>query len=439
MQRGLRVAIKLIVTLIGLLGLAAVTSAAVRVLPVYVGKWQFSRDISTYARMISVRQGSTDRLRDAIFQAAQRESIPIKESAIKIEPGSSGTHIAVDYVAPVDFYFFRTDVPIHVQSPEKREVLTPFHRFGLSVIGFLAGIYWFFSGFILYWKFRLISDTSLTSIRGVAIGLVQIHGKARGEKIMTAPVSHQHCFLYKVDIDRWTANRGGSGRWVHCMTDTAGINFYLEDDTGRILIDPQDAEVDLREICKSEVSKNEHLLLGQGWKTQGQPPSGPGLPVPQTELRSYLRQVESGVDTGLSRGKDSPGKGFSKSNRKEPRRGLLFMPSRKLDVTILTKQNALSLDYSHSPGDYRLTEYCIVPEETYDVTGTCSLNPNCNEGPDRQIVAKGDNAPTFLISDKSNNDLKLTLSARARFHILGGGLLAVGSAAALLETLGLLF
>jgi hypothetical protein len=439
MQQGVRVATKLLAAVVGLLIVAAVVGATIRVLHVYVANWKFSQAISTQARIISVRNGSTVRLVDAIDQAAQRQGIRIKPADIKVEPGPEETRVSADYAAPIDLYFFQANLQIHVQYPEKKEFLSPFHRFGLSAAGLLFGIYWFFAGFALYWEFRLISDTPLAPIRGVAMGLVQIRGKAFGGRTLTAPVTQQPCFLYKVDIDRRSSGRGGSGRWTPCMTDTVGVKFFLQDETGRVLIDPQDADLDLREICKSEVSNNEHLLLGQGWKTEENPVSGPGLPVPQSELRRYIREVESGVDTGLSRGKDIPAHGFAKPRRTKTSRGISYFVSQILDAGLAPAKGTLSMDYSHSPGDYRLTEYCIVPEETYDVTGTCAVNPEAQDGPDRQIVRKGENAPMFLISDKTGNDLMLTLRARARLRIFGGGLLAVGSAAALLETLGFLF
>jgi hypothetical protein len=106
---------------------------------------------------------------------------------------------------------------------------------------------------------------------------------------------------------------------------------------------------------------------------------------------------------------------------------------------LVVRQGPLGVDYGHSPGDYRLTEYCIFPEETYDIMGTCAPNSQTKERSDQQIIAKGKNAPTFLISNKSEKDLERSLRGWAWWYVFGGGLLAVGCAAALLEAMGLLF
>ena len=439
MQRGAQVAIKLLVTVLGLLVVTAVIYAAVKVFPLYAANWKFKEAMFSYARVIHVEPGSTDRLHDAIYREAQRDGIPLDSQNIKVEVSHSGTQVTADYTAPIDLPFFQPQLIIHVQYPDEKQLFSPFNRFSLSSIGLILGIFWFFKGFAFFWKYRIIADTPLAPIRGVAMGLVQIRGKAVGEKTLTSPISNQACFLYKVDIDRWSAGRGGSGRWSHYLADVVGVNFYLEDESGRVLIDPLDAEYDLHETCKSEVSKSEYAMLGQMWKTEEQPGSIPGLPVSQTDLRSYVRQVESGVYTGLSRGKDWPARGAVKPRRVKPRRGIMYWFNLLFNSFLVAQQGPLAVDYGHSPGDYRLTEYCISPEEMYDITGTCTPNPGAKEGSDQQLITKGANDPTFLISNQSEKDLENTLRGRARLHIFGGGLLAVGCAAALLETIGLLF
>src|SRR2546426_3791861 len=39
---------------------------------------------------------------------------------------------------------------------------------------------------------------------------------------------------------------------------------------------------------------------------------------------------------------------------------------------------------------FRSTEYCIVPDEWYNVTGTCTENPRPKGEDDRNLVVKGD-------------------------------------------------
>jgi hypothetical protein len=89
-------------------------------------------------------------------------------------------------------------------------------------------------------------------------------------------------------------------------------------------------------------------------------------------------------------------------------------------------------------GRYRLTEYCLVSGQMYDITGTCAENPNPRDEYDRNIILKGTNEPTFLISSKTEKEFESSLRKRAVWMILGGAALAVVCLAIFLGKLGLL-
>jgi hypothetical protein len=89
-------------------------------------------------------------------------------------------------------------------------------------------------------------------------------------------------------------------------------------------------------------------------------------------------------------------------------------------------------------GRYRLTEYCLVSGQMYDITGTCAENPNPRDEYDRNIILKGTNEPTFLVSSKTEKEFESSLRKRAVWMILGGAALAVVCLAIFLGKLGLL-
>jgi hypothetical protein len=95
--------------------------------------------------------------------------------------------------------------------------------------------------------------------------------------------------------------------------------------------------------------------------------------------------------------------------------------------------------FSAAGGQYRLTESCIVPDGTYDITGTCMENPQPANEHDRNLIGKGQNEPTFLISSKAEKQLEHGLRRRAAGKIFGGAALSVVCAAVILAKLGLLF
>jgi hypothetical protein len=89
-------------------------------------------------------------------------------------------------------------------------------------------------------------------------------------------------------------------------------------------------------------------------------------------------------------------------------------------------------------GHYRLTEYCLLPGQTYNITGTCAENPNPRNAHDRNIIVKGTNEPTFLISSRAEKEVQSWLRKQSILMVLGGAALAIVCLAVLLGKLGLL-
>jgi hypothetical protein len=89
-------------------------------------------------------------------------------------------------------------------------------------------------------------------------------------------------------------------------------------------------------------------------------------------------------------------------------------------------------------GHYRLTEYCLLPGQTYDVTGTCAENPDPRDEHDRNLILKGTNEPTFLISSRTEKQVESWLRRRTLLMILGGAALAIICLAIFLGKIGLL-
>lgn len=83
-----------------------------------------------------------------------------------------------------------------------------------------------------------------------------------------------------------------------------------------------------------------------------------------------------------------------------------------------------------------MSEYLVLPDHWYDLTGTCIENPTPQDEYDRNLITKGTNEPTFLISWRSEKEIERTLRNRAALHIFGGGGLSVACLAILLAKFG---
>src|SRR5689334_6443470 len=98
------------------------------------------------------------------------------------------------------------------------------------------GIWSFFKGFGLFRKKQLIDDVPTSTIRGLAMGLVELSGRAQREVVLYAPFSNVDCVAYYYQIERYE-RRGKSSRWVQIASGNSfACPFYIEDDTGKVLV-----------------------------------------------------------------------------------------------------------------------------------------------------------------------------------------------------------
>jgi hypothetical protein len=110
-----------------------------------------------------------------------------------------------------------------------------------------------------------------------------------------------------------------------------------------------------------------------------------------------------------------------------------------LNATQGSHQFSFSSMISPASGRYRFTEYCIVPDHSYDVTATCKENPAPQDEHDRNMLLKGTNEPTFLISYRTEKQIESRLRWRAAGYVFGGAVLAIGALAIFLAHHGWLF
>ncbi len=87
---------------------------------------------------------------------------------------------------------------------------------------------------------RRMQNTPTSKTRSLAMGLVEVHGRARRKYALVSPMSQLPCAYYR--LRRYRRDR--NNRWrLSSSKDSGHVPFYLEDDTGRVLIDPQRATV----------------------------------------------------------------------------------------------------------------------------------------------------------------------------------------------------
>jgi len=119
--------------------------------------------------------------------------------------------------------------------------------------GVCAGTYVFYRGFRLFQRKRLIMDTPSSKIRSASIGLVEVSGLAAGPYTISAPIGTVACYYYRTMAWQYR-QEGKDKKWVKVADESLHVPFYLDDNTGQVLINPQGAEMDIHRDYHQEFS-----------------------------------------------------------------------------------------------------------------------------------------------------------------------------------------
>ncbi len=97
-------------------------------------------------------------------------------------------------------------------------------------------------GLRTFQKMRFLQNVPRSKVRSAAMGIVELHGQARIAQPLVSPVSNRPCCWWRCQEQEYQVH-GKQSRWV-TLSDTNSLNsFFLEDETGRVRIDPADAEL----------------------------------------------------------------------------------------------------------------------------------------------------------------------------------------------------
>jgi hypothetical protein len=119
------------------------------------------------------------------------------------------------------------------------------------VIGVFVGLYIFYTGFLLLQRRHLILDTPVSKIRSASLGMVELNGLAIGPYTMVSPITERACYYYRTVAWEWK-QCGKNKQWVKVAAECMHVPFFLDDNTGKIMVDPRGAELDLHRDFQQE-------------------------------------------------------------------------------------------------------------------------------------------------------------------------------------------
>jgi E3 ubiquitin ligase len=121
------------------------------------------------------------------------------------------------------------------------------------VFGACAGVYLFYRGFRMLRRKRLILNTPTSKVRSAAMGLVEVNGLAVGPYVMNAPITGLPCYYHRSIAWQWKQS-GKSKSWQKVADESRHLLFFVDDNTGRVLVNPQGAEMDIHRDFHEEFS-----------------------------------------------------------------------------------------------------------------------------------------------------------------------------------------
>jgi len=335
-------------------------------------------------------------------------------------------------------------------------------------LGVAVGTYLFYRGFRTLQKRRLILDTPSSKIRSASLGLVEVSGLAVGPHTIPAPVTGLPCYFYRTIA--WQLKQAGKNKeWQKVAEESMHVPFFLDDNTGKVLVDPNGAEMDIHRDFHQEYSgaffgsnddvpanvlnfltrhavANDHKLRVDEYCIKpknalfilGTLATNPGIELTASPVRNPANGLQVNLsaraafslEPGLSISLRRPGL----SNKLEdgvPHEVIRLSgdkaPSNAAEMTQQGKiAAALTKAGISSPAAWATAGVALdtAPAPTNGSATTTGIAAEFEAHPP-VVLMKGSHQPTFLISWRSQREILSSLGWKATGMIWGGPLFAL--------------
>ncbi|OGF13676.1 MAG: hypothetical protein A2W00_03360 [Candidatus Eisenbacteria bacterium RBG_16_71_46] len=217
---------------------------------------------------------------------------------------------------------------------------------------------------------RLIQNTPTAKIRSMAMGLVEICGQVVARSTQTAPFSARPCAYWELDIATLTGRRG----WSIVHRNRSGHPFFVRDDTGVAMVYPQGAD------CRIGFGVTEECV---------------GLTLPECYAQ-YMSEQDLAM------------------------RHVWRLGTMRFRERILEEGFCVYVLGTAVPRGRVLT---VSEGEPLAATGTGGWAAGRVQGLIEDatgVIRRGENDPTFIISQQSERDLTTGLGLNAMLKLVGG-------------------
>ena len=115
--------------------------------------------------------------------------------------------------------------------------------------GFSAVLLW--AGFRKLREMRLVKNIPTSKIRSIAMGLVETKGSiCETQQPLTSPITKKECVYYSWKIEE-EVRENKRTRWRTIRTKSEGNYFWMQDETGEVLVQLKGATIDTDSVYRS--------------------------------------------------------------------------------------------------------------------------------------------------------------------------------------------
>lgn len=330
-------------------------------------------------------------------------------------------------------------------------------------IGFFAGVYWFVRGLRLFQRRRLILSIPESKIQNAATGLLEVNGVSESPYVMLSPLNRTECHYYRAVA--WQLRRSGNNTfWRKVVEETLYVPFYLNDGSGKLLVDPRGAEMDLPSTFQQDYHPS---LPMPGSKVPG--PIAEFLarhgidPQPGVKVEEYCIRPKSplfalgtlsqnpGIDASITPAWAEK-VGEKRKTQEHPKNGAtrnltqvvrLSEPNTEVPAAAMTQQQkiaaALSRAGMNNPAGWSSKAIGVTAAKpgptgsSVAVETAVEVTPQIERGDSESfdlhppvVLMKGTHRPEFSISWRSPRELVQVIEWNSYLMMLGGPVLALG-------------
>ena len=266
--------------------------------------------------------------------------------------------------------------------------------------GGTLGMLLFLHGFVCLRRARRIENIPTSRIRSMPMGSVEIAGEAASYAPLKTPYSLVDCVWYSFVVQEYrqrfsTHGRRGGGFVTVASGNSEDVPFYVEDDTGKTLVDPRGAVVEVK--CRQVTHRSppgtgrRGLGMAEGYTR-----------ITETYIPWQYPVYVMGVAQHQKKNSDS-----GRAEYLQRLRDLKQSPE-KLAAFDLNKDGRID------PEEWERARAVVERELLVEKL----KSPQTEEV---VFIGKGESGELFMISDRSEHELVRSLKIRTALAIFGGG------------------